>query len=110
MVAGTLVAYQSVGAFGLNVGGRITFAQPCVVDNISLRCEECALCSNLLGPACGGYTEIQWIPSGGTPGQNYICVPKGYLYRGGGKQPRIGAWLWAKMLAPQIPIQVGISP
>ncbi|MDO8559856.1 MAG: hypothetical protein Q7S23_02340 [bacterium] len=109
IVASSLIAYQSVNAIGIRVGGRITKAEPCVLEPIEERCPNCQLCSNLLAGACGGYTEILFTPAGGTPGQNYICVPNGYLYRGGGSIPRAGGWLKALMLAPQIPVQVGIG-
>ena len=109
ILASSLVAYQSVSAFGIRVGGRISRATPCVLEPIEERCPNCPLCSNILAGACAGYTEIMYTPAGGTPGQNYICVPNGYLYRGGGTLPRSGGWLKGLMLAPQIPVQVGIG-
>lgn len=109
IVASSLVAYQSVSAYGVQVGGRINQVQQCVLEPIEERCPNCVFCSNDLGPACSGYTEIQYTPAGGTPGQPYKCVPKGYLYRGGGNIPRIGGWLKGVMLGQQIPVQVGIG-
>lgn len=109
---GGLVAYRSVQAYGLNVGGRIVYVGNCVIENPVFEpnvCHTCPNCTGLLQSACEGYNEIRFRPSGGTPGQNYICMRKGYRYRGGGNLPRIGAWLLAVMLSPFIPVQVGIS-
>ena len=104
-----LIAYRSVRAFGINVGGRINQATPCVLEPIEERCPNCELCSNLLASACGGYTEIIFQPAGGTPGINYICMPNGYLYRGGGTFPRAGGWLNGLLLGQTVPVEVGIG-
>lgn len=109
VIAGSIVAYRSVGAFGLNVGGRITFVTECESgEALGLACPRCPFCSKL-GPACAGYTEILYVPAGGALGEPAICVPKAYPYRGGGGYPRIGGMLKAKMLTPFIPIQVGVG-
>ncbi|MDD5110487.1 MAG: hypothetical protein PHI63_04725, partial [Patescibacteria group bacterium] len=55
VIAGGLLAVRSVNAISQH-GGIIGYAEPCVVDNITLRCEECPNCSNFLGPGCAGYT------------------------------------------------------
>lgn len=109
VIASGFLAVRSVNAFS-NHGGIIGYAQPCVLDNVlDGRCEECPNCSNFLGAACAGYTEIDWTPSGGTPGLPVICVPKGYPYYGGG-YPRIGGFLFGNTLAPQVPHMVGAGP
>lgn len=110
VVASGFVARQSVNAMGMNVGGRITKATPCVIDNPSGLCPtSCHGCSATIGQGCNAYVEIDYTPSGGTPGPNWICIPKGYRYLGGGVFPRIGAWLAALMLGIQVPVQVGIG-
>lgn len=112
IAAGTLVAYQSVRALGLNQGGRISLVKVCVLDTPAIdpvTCEvSCPLCTAVWGTACASRNEILFTPSGGIG--NYACPLKGERYLGGGVFPRVGGWslLKAIFLGGQL-LQPGIS-
>ena len=90
----------------VDFGGQITYYQKACTMVFGV-CPNCPSCTKALRMACGGYEELDFIPYGGTPGVNFICAPKGWLYIGG--LPAAGKFILGKGLNTCLPTYIGIS-
>lgn len=91
----------------ISFGGKVTYYERnCTLEPITKRCYDCSLCSNILGPRCGNYEEVEFIPESGSV-TNFICPVKGFLYSGG--PPSVGRTILGNGFAPDIILQVGVG-
>ncbi|HMB65773.1 MAG TPA: hypothetical protein VKO42_02755 [Patescibacteria group bacterium] len=100
---------KAVGGLPWEFGGTIQFYNPVCVE-VEGECPNCPKCTSMLGPACGGYQEIQYIPASGSmpsvpPGT--LCAPQGFTFKGG--MPAPGLQLLGGGASPQLPWVVGVT-
>jgi hypothetical protein len=105
---------KAVSALPMQFGGLITFYQPkCVSDPETGICANCPKCTNPgLGVGnyvCNGYQEISFIPAGGSKFKDFVCVPMGFKYLGGGTVPRVGGFIVGGGASNILPWVIGIS-
>lgn len=103
---------QAVGGLPWQFGGIVTLYQAtCVAVAPDGVCKNCTMCGPATGNyVCAGYSEIQFIPAGGSMPPNYVCPNKAFVYQGGGVMPRAGGDIIGGGLSAVIPWIIGISP
>ena len=112
-------AYRSVaeatGGMPFMFGGTITYYMPkCQSDPLTGVCANCPMCTipgiGVGNYICNAYQEIQYIPAGGThPAITNVCVPLGFVYKGGGTMPRIGGQIRGGGASNIMPWVIGIG-
>ncbi len=105
---------EAAGGMPWQFGGTITIYQPaCVSDPETGVCENCPMCtvpgSGVGNYACNGYQEIQYLPATGSMLPNFVCVPQGFVYWGGGTIPRPGGQVLGGGASNIFPWVIGIS-
>ncbi|NTW22294.1 hypothetical protein HGA34_01965 [Candidatus Falkowbacteria bacterium] len=91
---------SATGGLPWQDAGKISYVQMgCTRSCVGKCC--CALCD----AACDGSTQINFT---GQQGTMFMCVPAGFMYKGGGTVPMMGAGIIAGGISNVMPQVIGI--
>lgn len=102
---------QAAGTMPWQDGGTITLVRECVLDTPPpptgpFECGiSCPFVTSVYHTACPGYIQLDVQSQYGT---QFIAVPRGFTYQGGGTYPRAGQQFLVGGASPAVPLVIGI--
>lgn len=102
---------HAAGTMPWQDGGTITMVRECVLDTPPpptgpFECGiSCPFVTSVYHTACPGYIQLDVQAQRGT---QFIAVPRGFTYQGGGAYPRSGQQFLVGGASPALPWVIGI--